>query len=60
LGTKHYCKAIEEVLAWNNAADKGAINHDIMRLVVSDFDFSKTQVVYQANGVKVTSFPVVH
>jgi ribonuclease Z len=60
LGTKHFCKAIEEMLAWNNAADKGAINPDSMRLVVSEFDFSKTQVVYEANNVKVTSFPVVH
>jgi ribonuclease Z len=60
LGTKHFCKAIEEVLAWNNAADKGAINPESMRLVVSEFDFSKTQVVYEVNGVKVTSFPVVH
>jgi ribonuclease Z len=60
LGTMHFCKAIEEALAWNNAADKGAINPDSMRLVVSEFDFNKTQVVYEANDVKITSFPVVH
>jgi ribonuclease Z len=60
LGTKHFCKAIEEVLAWNNAADKGAINPDSMQIVVSEFDFSKTQKVYDANGVTITSFPVVH
>jgi ribonuclease Z len=60
LGTKHFCTAIEEALAWNNAADKGAINPDSMRIEVSEFDYSKTQVVYDANGVKVTSFPVVH
>jgi ribonuclease Z len=28
--------------------------------VASEFDFSKTQVVYEKNGVKVTAFPVVH
>jgi ribonuclease Z len=60
LGTKHFCAAIEEALAWNNAADKGAINPDSQQIVASEFDFSKTQVVYNANGVKVTSFPVVH
>jgi ribonuclease Z len=60
LGTKHFCEAIEEALAWNKAADKGAINPDSMQLVVSEFDFNKTQIVYEANGVKVTSFPVVH
>ena len=31
-----------------------------MKIVATEFDFSKTQVVYEANGVKVTSFPVVH
>jgi ribonuclease Z len=60
LGTKHFCAAIEEALAWNNAADKGAINPDSQQIVASEFDFSQTQVVYEANGVKVTSFPVVH
>lgn len=60
LGTKHFCAAMEETLAWNNAADKGAINPDSQQIVGSEFDFSQTQVVYEANGVKVTSFPVVH
>lgn len=60
LGTKHFCASIEEALAWNNAADKGAINPDSQQIVASEFDFSKTQVVYEENGVKVTSFPVVH
>jgi len=31
-----------------------------MRIEVSEFDFGKTQVVYEENGVRVTSFPVVH
>jgi ribonuclease Z len=60
LGTKNFCNAIEEALTWNNAADKGAINPDSQKIVASEFDFSQTQVVYEANGVKVTSFPVVH
>jgi ribonuclease Z len=60
LGTKHFCKAIEESLAWNNAADKGAINPDSQQIIATEFDFSHTQVVYEANGVKVTSFPVIH
>ncbi len=60
LGTKHFCESITEALAWNNAADKGAINPDSMRILASEFDFSKTHVIYDANGVKITSFPVVH
>jgi len=60
LGTKHFCEAIEEALAWDTTAGIGPINPDSMRIVARESDFSKTQVVYEANGVKVTSFPVVH
>ena len=60
LGTRHFVEAIEEALAWDTEAGGGAINPDSMRIVVSEFDFSQTQVVYEENGVKVTSFPVVH
>jgi ribonuclease Z len=60
LGTRHFVEGIEEALAWDTAAGHGAINPDSMRIVVSEHDFSKTQVVYDENGVKVTSFPVVH
>jgi len=60
LGTRHFVEAIEEALAWDTAAGRGAINPDSMKIVVSEFDFSQTQVVYDENGVKITSFPVVH
>ncbi len=60
LGTRHFVEGIEEALAWDTAAGQGAINPESMKIVVSEFDFSKTQVVYEENGVKVTSFPVVH
>jgi ribonuclease Z len=60
LGTKHFAESIEDALAWDTEAGRGPINPDSMRIVVSEFDFSQTQVVYDKNGVKVTSFPVVH
>jgi ribonuclease Z len=60
LGTRHFVEGIENALAWDTAAGRGAINPESMKIVVSEFDFSKTQVVYEHNGVKVTSFPVVH
>jgi ribonuclease Z len=60
LGTRNFVEGIEEALAWDTAAGHGAINPDSMRIVVSEHDFSKTQVVYDENGVKVTSFPVIH
>jgi len=60
LGTRHFVEAIEEALAWDTAAGNGAMNPDSMKTVVTEFDFSKTQVVYEKNGVKVTSFPAIH
>jgi ribonuclease Z len=60
LGTRHFAEAIEEALAWDTEAGRGPINPASMKIVVSEFDFSQTQVVYEKNGVKVTAFPVVH
>ena len=60
MGTKHFVEGVEEALAWDTAAGHGAINPNSMKIVVSEFDYSQTQVVYEENGVKVTSFPVVH
>ena len=60
LGTRHFVESIQEALAWDTAAGRGAMNPDSMRIEVSEFDFSKTQVVYEENGVKITSFPVIH
>ena len=60
LGTRHFVESIEEALAWDTEAGRGPINPDSMKIVASEFDFSQTQVVYEENGVKVMSFPVVH
>jgi ribonuclease Z len=60
LGTKSFCDGIEAALAWDTEAGKGAINEDSMRIEAHEFDWSQTGVVYDANGVKVISFPVVH
>jgi len=60
LGTRHFVEGILEALAWDIAGSSGAMNPDSLRIEVSEFDFSQTQVVYEQNGVKVTSFPVVH
>jgi ribonuclease Z len=60
LGTKHFCEGIEAALAWDTEAGRGAINDDSMRIEANEFDWSRTGVVYDANGVTVTSFPVIH
>jgi len=60
LGTRHFAESIEEALAWDTEGSRGPLNADSMKIVVSEFDFSQTHVVYEENGVKVSSFPVVH
>jgi len=60
LGTKHFCEAIHEALAWDEEAGKGHINPESTKIVGTEFDCMKTQVVYDKNGVKITSFPVIH
>jgi ribonuclease Z len=60
LGTRHFAESIEEALAWDTEAGSGPINPDSMRIVASEFDFSQSGVVYEENGVKVSSFLVVH
>jgi ribonuclease Z len=60
LGTRHFVEGIREALAWDTAAGSGHINPDSMRIDVTEFDFAQTAVVYERNGVTVTSFPVVH
>ena len=60
LGTRHFVEAIREAIAWDAAGSAGAMNPESFRIEVTEFDFSQTQVVYEENGVKVTSFPVVH
>jgi ribonuclease Z len=60
LGTRHFVQSIQEALAWDSESSRGPINPDSLEMTVTEFDFSQTQVVYETNGVTVTSFPVVH
>jgi ribonuclease Z len=60
LGTRHFVESIQEALAWDTEGSRGPINPDSLAMTVTEFEFSETQVVYEANGVTVTSFPVVH
>jgi ribonuclease Z len=60
LGTRHFVESIQEALAWDSEGSRGPINPDSLEMTVTEFDFSKTEVVYEANDVTVTSFPVIH
>lgn len=60
LGTRHFVESVQEALAWDTVSSSGPINPDSLEMTVTEFDFAETQVVYEGNGVTVTSFPVIH
>jgi ribonuclease Z len=59
-GTKHFVDAIREACQWDSESTRSIHSEESFELTVSEFDFSQTQVVYEANGVTITAFPVIH
>jgi ribonuclease Z len=60
LGTAHFVDAIREACNWDSDSTRSIHSPESFEMTVSEFDYSETQVVYEANGVKVTAFPVIH
>jgi ribonuclease Z len=59
-GTEHFVNAIREACNWDSESTRSIHAEESFELSVTEFDYSKTQVVYAARGVTITSFPVVH
>jgi ribonuclease Z len=59
-GTEHFVNAIREACNWDSESTRSIHAEASIELEVSEFDFSKTQVVYEAGSVTITAFPVVH
>ena len=60
LGTEFF---IENTLAagqWDLESRKAGIPVQGMAINTHEFEFSKTQVIYEENGVTITSFPAIH
>jgi ribonuclease Z len=60
LGTKVHVDHIRAAWAWDVTSRAGTLPNAGGEIVAHEFDFSKTAVVYDKNGVKVTSFPAIH
>lgn len=60
LGTRHFVEAIKEACAWDTESTRSIAAPESEEMPVTEFDFAQTQVVYEANGVTITSFPVIH
>jgi len=60
LGTASFVENFLETWAWDLESKRGLANSAWHKIIVHEFDYSKTQVVYEENGLTVTSFPTVH
>ena len=59
-GTRNFVEKHREVWKWDVDSRHGKLPAAGAGIEVNEFDFSKTQVVYDENGVKITSFPALH
>lgn len=60
LGTKVHIDHIRAAWAWDVTSRAGTLPNAGGEIVAHEFDFSKTAVVYNENGVKIKSFPAIH
>jgi ribonuclease Z len=60
LGTAHFVDSIRDACNWDSESTRSIHAAASFELAAKEFDFAQTQVVYEANGVTVTSFPVIH
>jgi ribonuclease Z len=60
LGIKAHIDHIRAAWEWDVFARAGTLPNAGGEIVAHEFDFSKTAVIYNENGVKVTSFPAIH
>ena len=60
LGAKAHIDHIRAAWAWDVTSRAGTLPNAGGEIVAHEFDFAKTAVIYDKNGVKVTSFPAIH
>lgn len=59
-GTRHFVEGIREACQWDSESTRSIHAEQSFELDVEEFDYSRTQLVYEENGVRVTAFPVIH
>jgi ribonuclease Z len=59
-GIRHFVRHQIESFAWDTHTRLGLLPDPGAEVEVHEFDFSKTGVVYEKNGVVIKSFPAVH
>ncbi len=59
-GTKYAVEHMREMFTWDLAGRMGNMPSSGGHIEVTEFDYSKTQVVYDQNGVRIKSWPAIH
>ena len=59
-GTAAFVENLKKTLAWDYRTRTGSVPESGGEIIAHEFDFSKPAVIYDENGVKITSFPAVH
>jgi len=60
LGTRAFTEHLAAAYAWDTESLAGDPRQSGVRTLTTEVPYDKTAVVYERNGVTVTSFPVVH
>ena len=61
MGTKAAIDALLKAFAWDIKSRTGILPDAGGHIIVHEFDYKKEdQVVYEDNGVKITSWPAIH
>ena len=60
LGTAAFVDGLKMTYAWDVKGRSGALPDAGGELIAHEFDYKQEGVVYEENGVKITSFPAVH
>ena len=60
LGIKVHIDHIREAWAWDVTSRAGTLPNAGGEIVAHEFDFSRTAVIYNKNGVTVKAFPAIH
>jgi len=60
MGTKYAVDHMREMFTWDLTGRRGNMPSAGGHVEVTEFDYSKTQVVYDQNGVKISSWPAIH
>jgi ribonuclease Z len=59
-GTEHFVRKQMESLVWDTETRLGLLPDAGAEVEIHEFDFTKTGVVYDHNGVVIKSFPAIH